>query len=364
MPHLASPNQAVPSHAVPRLATNGPSVLDLFLSTERVVGQERARRQLALLLRRQVEVAQGQWPRAEAAIVFGRTGTGKTMMARLACEASGLPFVDVNATVFTESGYAGKDLSQMFLPLLEAAAVMKDDGKTFDRAGPSVLKRDDIAEVARLASTGVVLVDEMDKWLHRQNHHTGRLDTAIQTEALKIIEGSLIYVTDIEDEVGIPFDTSRVLILCAGAFVGLVGKTLRRLDRDPSFENDEGFVALVEQQDFIRYGLIPELAGRLSKMVFLRPLQKEHLAEIISQPGGPVDELRQRFNNIGCEWQVPDVAVMYLADIALRKEVGARGIDTVLWNTFSDALFRASVAEHPMAVRLAVNQVRAELVAA
>lgn len=345
--------------------------LELYLGTSRVVGQERARRQLAVLLERQIGVARGRWPRSESAIICGWTGTGKTYLTRMMCELSGLPFADVNATQFTESGYSGDDLSQMFLPLLESAARMKDAASGAEPAVvSSVLKRDDIAEVAELAATGVILLDEADKWTQRVNHQTGRVDTAIQAEMLKMVEGSVVYISDNEDEIGIPFDTSRVLILCAGAFVGLSRSVLKRLGRP--VEPDEMQVAfhtlveqnLIEQADFVRYGIIPELAGRLSKMVFLRPLTKEHLSAILHQPGGQVEEWRQRFEDVGCRWEVPDVALTHLADVALGKEVGARGIDTVLWLAFGETLFHAAASEGPVAVRLAVNQLRAELVPA
>src|SRR5262245_40740950 len=92
----------------------------LYQATERVIGQEKARRQLAVLLSRQVEVAQGKWPKAECAVIGGFTGVGKTYMARMMCEYTGLPFADVNSTQYTETGYAGDDLSQMFLPLIES----------------------------------------------------------------------------------------------------------------------------------------------------------------------------------------------------------------------------------------------------
>lgn len=347
----------------------GSRVLDLFLGTARVVGQERARKQLAVLLGRQQEVAEGKWATGDSAIIAGWTGTGKTYLCKMMCGLCGLPFVDANATQFTESGYAGDDLSQMFLPLMEVAARMKDAREGAEpQAVSSVLKREDIREVAALAETGVVLLDEFDKWAHRQNHQTGRIDTAIQAELLKIVEGSMVYVSDNEDEVGIPFDTSRVLILCAGAFVGLSRQVMKRRGEivdDPQL----GFLQLVdhdliEQGDFVRYGIIPELAGRLSKMIFLRPLSKENLARIINAPGGPVDELQRRFTDVGCEWRVPDVAITYLADVALHKEVGARGLDTVLWQAFGEALFTASTAEEPTYVSLAVNQNKAEVRAA
>src|SRR5215472_12303902 len=121
--------------------------------------------------------------------------------------------------------------------------------------------------------------------MHRINHHTGRLDTAIQAEFLKMLEGSQVYVTDDEDKLGMPFDTTKVLIICAGAFTptpmkpGLIEQILRRTERPPEFADNEAFWPLIEQQDFIRFGVIPELAGRLARVIFLRPLRKEHLAQ-------------------------------------------------------------------------------------
>lgn len=305
---------------------------------------------------------------------FIHHNSGKSYLVRMMCEYSGLPFADMNATQYTESGYAGEDLSQMFLPLLESAAQQIDreqeeyhpnsKGYIFEKSvhnESSVLKRDDIDKIAELASTGVILLDEFDKWMHRINHHTGRLDTAIQSELLKMVEGSIVYISDSEDEVGIPFDTSKVLILCAGAFVGLTQQVLRRLERDSDYLRDEGFWQLIEQRDFVKYGVIPELAGRLSKMIFLRPLQKEDLARIILLPDGLIDELKQRFEQVNCEWNVSDTAIVSLADIALRKEVGARGIDSVLWTVFNNALYEASVSEFPTRVNLNVNQLQARI---
>lgn len=347
------------------------AIRQLYASTTEVIGQEPARRQLAMLLERQMRIAfEGRWEKSESALIYGRTGTGKTYLTRKMCKLSGLPFADANATTFTESGYAGQDLSQMFLPLLEATAELIDTEseryaglpmleKRIRTDQTSVLKRDDIDQVVERAETGVILLDEMDKWAHRINHHTGRLDTAIQSEFLKIVEGSNVYVTDSEDEAGVLFDTSRVLVICAGAFVGLANQVLKRLDKEQDFSGSDQFWQLIEQSDFVRYGLIPELAGRLSKVIFLRPLRKEHLAEIILLPGGPIEELQERFAEFDSEWDVPQAAVTQLADIALRKEVGARGLDSVLWSTFNEALFKAALAEGPSRVSLRPNQNKA-----
>lgn len=327
------------------------SALGLYEGTSHVVGQEKARRQMAVLLDRQRMVAAGELPRASGAIVSGKTGTGKTLLTRAMCKLSGIPFAEVNATQYTERGYVGLNLCQMFLPLMESAARMLDEHRSespfhADPKADSALKRRDLDNVLELAKSGVILLDEMDKWVLQGQDTQGRnVGRALQAELLKMVEGSTEYVTDDEDELGIPFDTSRVLIICAGAFVGLPRMVLRRLHRDEEYTQDEGFWDLIEPGDFVRFGLLPELAGRLSTYVMLRPLREEHLAEIMAEKGGIVGEYRSRFEAAGCEWAVSPQGVRYLAAMALSRETGARGVEHVLWGAFSEALFEAAATE-------------------
>src|SRR2546430_16643315 len=134
------------------------------------------------------------------------------------------------------------------------------------------------------------------------------------------------------------------------------------MEQPSEYVNNEGFWTQLQQEDFIRYGIIPELSGRLNKLVFLRPLTKDDLAQIILQPGGPIDEWCQRFERAGCEWDVPESAVISLCEDAIQRNVGARGVDAVLWIAFHDALFRASA--HALGghrVSLRVNQKTAVL---
>src|SRR5205823_13818633 len=120
----------------------------------------------------------------------------KSHTTRLMCQHLGLPFAEIDATRYTEAGYKGLEVRQMFLPLLEAAAQMIDaerEGAAFrldhqHREG-SVLRRSDIAEVVPRAQSGVILFDEFDKWMLRVNHVTGQKDRALQSELLTIIEG-------------------------------------------------------------------------------------------------------------------------------------------------------------------------------
>jgi ATP-dependent Clp protease ATP-binding subunit ClpX len=324
------------------------SVLDLYLASGSVVGQEKARKQMAVLLHRQAQVAEGLLPYSNGAVIGGRSGTGKTMMARLMCRHSGLPFAETNATRYTEAGYAGLDLNKMFLPLLEATASMKDalTGEPPPTV-PSVLHRPDIQQIVEAAQVGVVLLDEFDKWMLRVNHVTGKKDNAIQADLLKMIEGSCEYISDNEDEVGILFDTSRVLILCAGAFVNLQGIVARRLDKQM---DDVTIWDQITQEDFVKYGVLPELAGRLSTHIFLKPLQVHHLQEILLAPGGLADEYRQRFEAVGCQWAVPPEGFQQIAATAIQRETGARAVEHICWQVFAEALFEASVSERAVKV--------------
>ena len=350
----------------------------LYEATSSVVGQEPARRQLAVLLERQIEVAEGKWEISNrGAIMAGNSGTGKTMMARLMCAASALPFAEVNATQYTEAGYMGKQLSDIFLPLIEAAATMLDDreGKAQTDRLPA-LKREpaEVAEILKLAETGVVFLDEFDKWMQRVNHATGqRGEAALQGELLKLVEGSIEWVGGNEDEdlLGVPFDTSRVLFICAGAFTDvpkLVAKRLhRRTDQDDpkaavrEYLYDPTFWDSIAAEDFIAYGIVPELIGRLSAVIYLMPLRPEHLAVILEAPGGPVEEYRSRFERRGVEWAVDSAALRAIAQESLERATGARGIDHEMWHRFAEALYAAGDAAGRKVV-FSVNQHKAVLV--
>lgn len=342
---------------------------ELFLSTERVVGQERARRQLAVLLNRQWQVHEGKLSHARGALVAGFSGSGKTFSVRLMCKHLGLPFAELDATRYTEAGYKGMELRQMFLPLLEATAQMidaerKESSFRLDRdnAGGSVLRRSDLKEVVRRAETGVILLDEFDKWMLRINHVTGQRDSAIQSEILKMIEGSKEYVTDGDDKLGVLFDTSRVLIICAGSFIGLLQQVRKRMggDRDDNTVMlSENYWNQIVPEDFERFGLLPELTGRLSTHIFTRPLEKDHLTAILKREDSALHEYRTQFEELGCKWAVDEAGVLGLAQKAIERNIGARALDFVLWKFFHDALFEASVAEGDVEVIFAPSMERA-----
>ncbi len=228
----------------------------------------------------------------------------------------------------------------------------------------SVLKRDDLPEIVEIAQTGVILLDEFDKWMLRINHTTGEKDKAIQAEILKMIEGSIEYVSDSDEELGVQFDTSKVLIICAGAFVGLYRIMRRRLDMDddPKAKMDENSWTQIVPEDFERFGLLPELAGRLSTHIFTRPLRTEDMREILTREGGLLAKYRTRYEAFGIEWAIGDAGVIKIVAESMKRLTGARALDHVCSKMLGgELLFEASVAERPLRLVLEPNMHKAEL---
>jgi ATP-dependent Clp protease ATP-binding subunit ClpX len=362
--------------------------LELFEATSAVVGQEKVRQQMAVILDGQWRIAQGVDSSQPGGVLLGGfSGTGKTMTARLMCQHLGLPYAEMDATRYAEVSFKGLQLPQMVIPLLIEAARMKDaDFATSNEVeksepdipawapkpekGPadSVFKREDLDEIVQRAQTGVILLDEFDKWMHRVNHVTGQRDTAIQSELLKMIEGSHEYVTATDDEMGVNFDTNRMLIICAGAFVGLYRQVQSRLgeDSDPRGKRmDENFWNAITPEDFERFGLLPELAGRLSRHLFTRPLQHGHLRTILTHPRGVLAYYRKRYEDCGVRWDIGAAGEGWIVQEAAHHQTGARALDHVAHKLLGgEVLFEASVADMAMAVRLEPNWPKAQLVPA
>jgi len=357
---------------------------ELYDATEAVVGQEKVRKQMAAILDGQWRVAQGLDPSQPSGVLLGGfSGTGKTMTARMMCKHLGLPYAETDATRYAEVGYKGLQLPQMFIPLLREAARMIDEEKPEpepDQLAPSwapkaekdpqndVFKRDDIDDVVKRAESGVIVLDEFDKWMSRVNHFSGQKDTAIQSEFLKMVEGSDEWVTATDDEIGVPFKTHRVLIICAGAFIALYQQVRARLhqDADPKAQSmDENFWNAIEPGDLERFGLLPELAGRLSRHLFTRPLQQPHMKAILTGSGGILDYYRRRYEATGAEWQISDAGINWLVSEAMHHRTGARALDFVAHRMLGgEELFQAATSEVPVAVRLEPTWLRARIIPA
>jgi ATP-dependent Clp protease ATP-binding subunit ClpX len=345
---------ATAAEALPRQGFDG-LVRDLFQSSQQVVGQEKSRRRLAVALAQQHQVAEGKLPRTRGVLIAGRSGTGKTMMARVMCEACGLPFSEANATQFTEAGYIGRDLTTMLLPLIEQASQLYDDQarrqplrmeSSGDQRSTLGRPQEELEPILEIAQSGVILLDEFDKWMltgktDQQGRAKGR---SLQAELLKMLEGSTEWVVESDDEEapGLWFDTTRVLIICCGAFVGLSELVQRRLRREEVSFNDQGFWDLVEPADFVSFGVIPELAGRLSQHIMLKALNPDEIGRILRGPGSVLEEYRRMFSEAGAELVLTDGDVLRLAGRAAVLETGARSIEFVVASVFNEALYQVA----------------------
>lgn len=323
----------------------------LLLAVAHVKGQVEVKRRLAWVLRRQQHVAGGRLPTSPAgAIATGGTGVGKTYLVGAMCRACGLPFAEIKATQYTEKGYVGPDLEQMFLHLLQAAADQLDGerppGAYRQDVDAELFHRGDLEEVVERAQLGVVLLDEFDKWMSTgtgKDDHGRNKGRSLQFELLTILEGATVWVSDSEDELGHPFDTSRVLVIAAGAFYGppsLATLLRRRLagEEVAHVKREEPAWDLLEPIDFQDFGVIPELAGRLTVHLPFRDLRAGDMAAILTEEGGLIDEYQLRAREDGIELQFEEGALLAIGDIAAHRDTGARGLRHVLEQLLAEPL--------------------------